>query len=221
MRGLIYKDFYLIKSKLLMSIVSILFDTALLFVILNIIKLDYITKTKGADYLSVMLFFIELFVVIAVWNTNYANIMKLDTSRQWGFYGISSPVTEKGIVAARYFTIFILLFLTYVICVIFDVVFGLVCGTAMNMSFFILFILFFNALKASIEMPLAFRFGQDKSTLIRILITTIIVIIILIYLLFGNIDWIMADGGTLKTLLRLIVDGDLAAGTLAKEMERS
>ena len=68
-------------------------------------------------------------------------------------------------------------------------------------------------------MPLAFRFGTDKAGTIRILITTGLTVIVLIYLLFGNIEWLMAEDGVIKTVIRVFSRDDGYEG-LSEEVRR-
>jgi hypothetical protein len=68
----------------------------------------------------------------------------------------------------------------------------------MGMIFFFIFV---NA----IEIPLAFRFGADKASIIRLLISVVIVLIFSIYLLFGNIEWLMGEHGIITTMIKIVL----------------
>lgn len=121
--------------------------------------------------------------------------------RKWGLYGACASGGVSGVVAAKYMSVFLLYLVSFVLCRLLDLIFGITIGTAIDNSrpviLLILALIFLN----SIEMPLAFRFGPDKSTAIRILLFAGIALIIAIYLLFGNIDWLMKEEGVFKTML--------------------
>ena len=67
-----------------------------------------------------------------------------------------------------------------------DIVCSLVTGAVINMSELYLGIIFCFIFLNAIELPLAFRFGADKASVIRILISVVIFLIVSIYLLFGK-----------------------------------
>ena len=211
MRGLIYKDLYLIKTKLIFSAISIIVLGGCLMVFSLIVKAPAVFKAMA----GITDFSIVLYLAVI----NYGNLMKTDSGKAWGFYGISLPEGSRGIVAAKYMTVFLLYFTAYALSVVNDLVYSLVTGTAIDMSILTLAIILFNLFMNLFEMPLAFRFGTDKAGTIRILITTGLTVIVLIYLLFGNIEWLMAEDGVIKTVIRVFSRDDGYEG-LSEEVRR-
>ena len=198
MRGLIYKDLYLIKSKLIFSAIGIIVLGGILMLITLIVK----SPTAFMPFAGMMDFCMVLYVAVI----NYGYLMKTDPGKTWGFYGISLPEGSRGVVAAKYMTVFLLYFIAYALCVVNDLIYSLISGTAIDMSILTLAIILFNLFLNLVEMPLAFRFGTEKASMIRILITTGLTVIVLIYLLFGNIEWLMAEDGVIKTIIRVFAE---------------
>ncbi len=198
MRGLIYKDLYLIKNKILIMAASFLFVFILIIAIL-LIGGNKIT----VEAIEPMVGILDIMVVLYIGLMGFNYLIKTDNTRSWGFYGISLPEGGKSIVASRYMATFILYFISLVICVINDIVCSFVSGAVINMSEFYLGIIFCFIFLNAIELPLAFRFGADKASVIRILISVVIFLIVSIYLLFGNIEWLMGDKGILVILIRI------------------
>lgn len=186
MRGLIYKDLYLIKSKVIAGSLSVLFIILLMYVVYATVGGKVLFPTEMAAVIT------DLMIVMYVGALSYGYIIKTDTKKEWGFYGMALPGSAKLIVGAKYMTVFIMYLISFIICVLNDLLIGLFFGKAVDMSLLVLMFMLFWMFLNAIEMPLAFRFGTDKAAGIRIFITIVIVLIISIYLLFGNIEWLMA-----------------------------
>ena len=216
MRGLVYKDLYLIKNKLLMSVGAIIFIIVITYVLFATAGSAAISQVEMSVFLGALM--MDAVIVLYMASVNYDFVIKADSERKWSFYGMSIPGSIKTVVAAKYMTVFILHFVAFTLCVINDIFLGLIFGKAVNSTMFALVCVLFSLLIISVEMPLGFRFGADKASKIRILITAVIILIIAIYLLFGNIEWLMAEDGTFKTLLRIFTEGGLNA--VSGELER-
>lgn len=213
MRGLIYKDLYLIKSKVIAGSLSVLFIILLMYVIYANVAKNVFFPTEMAAVIT------DLMIVMYIGALSYGYIIKADTKKQWGFYGMALPGSAKLIVGAKYMTVFIMYLISYIICVLNDLMIGLFFGKAVDMSLLVLMFMLLRLFLNAIEMPLAFRFGTDKAAGIRIFITIVIVLIISIYLLFGNIEWLMAEDGLIKIIIRLFMD-NVNSETMSYELEQ-
>ena len=201
MRGLIYKDLYLIKNKILISGGIIPF----MYIMLIVITCAAGSNSTNVTYMSFVAGVFDVMTVLYIGLLGFGYLIKVDNSRSWGFYGISLPEGGKSVVASRYMATFILYFISLTICVINDIICSLVAGEMINMLELYLGMIFFFIFVNAIEIPLAFRFGADKASIIRILITVVIVLIISIYLLFGNIEWLMGEHGIITTIIRIVL----------------
>ena len=200
MRGLIYKDLYLIRNKVIILAASLLFVYILMFAV--ILSVDSITLTPAA--IEPMAGIMDIMVVIYIGLMGFNYLIKVDNSRSWGFYGISLPEGERSVVASRYMATFILYFISLTLCVINDIFCSLIAGEMINLSKLYLGAIFFCIFLNAIELPLAYRFGADKASIIRILISVVLVLIISIYLLFGDIEWLLGEKGILTIIIRVI-----------------
>ena len=213
MRGLIYKDLYLVKSKVIAGSLSILFIILLMYVIYATVGGKVLFPTEMAAVIT------DLMIVMYVGTLSYGYIIKADTKKQWGFYGMALPGNAKLIVGAKYMTVFIMYLISYIICVLNDLMIGLFFGKAVDMSLLVLMFMLLQMFLNAVEMPLAFSFGTDKAAGIRIFITIVIVLIISIYLLFGNIEWLMAEDGLVKTIIRLFSE-NMDSRAISGELQR-
>ena len=198
MKGLIYKDLYLNKSKIIFTSLSTVFVVALMFIFFKAVG-------KTPTDMSPVVVLVDLMIVLYIGSINSGYIMKTDTSRQWGFYGVSLPKTERSVVGAKYLTVFSLYGIAFILCEINDLVCGLVDGSLGSNRMFTLILIFCNLLLFSIETPIAFRLGVERASIVRILISVILTLIVTIYLLFGNIDWLMGENGIVRPILAEVV----------------
>ncbi len=213
MRGLIYKDLYLVKGKVLAGCASILFLIASMYVIYAFVAGKVLFPSDLAAIIT------DLMLVLYIGALSYGYIVKTDTRRQWGFYGMSLPGSARLVVGAKYMTVFIMYFTAYGLCVLNDIMIGLFFGKPVDMSLFVLIFMLFQMFLNAIEMPLAFRFGVDKAAGIRILLVSTLFILAAIYLLFGNIEWLMAEDGLIKTFIRLF-NSNTIPGAVSAELKR-
>ena len=198
MRGLVYKDFYLIRNKIIVSVFVLILMYVQLYIMFFLFE-DVININSSA---TAAITDIGIINFIGYFNCNY--IIRADAGKLWNYYGISLPEGIRGIVSAKYMAVFIMYFIAFTLCVINDIVCGLVFGKSVDMSMLFLAVTFFCILIDEVEMPLVFRFGTDKATVIRVLLTVVILMIVGIYLLFGNIEWLMAEDGLVNVFLKVI-----------------
>ena len=131
MRGLIYKDLYLVKSKVIAGSLSVLFIILLMYVVYATVGGKVFFPTEMAAVIT------DLMIVMYVGALSYGYIIKADTKKQWGFYGMALPGSAKLIVGAKYMTVFIMYLISYIICVLNDLLIGLFFGKAVDMSQFV------------------------------------------------------------------------------------
>ena len=198
MRGLIYKDFYLIRNKIFISVFTLVSMYAMMYIVAFLLG-DVVNIN---EYAAAAITDINIIFFIGFYNCNY--IIRIDAGKFRNYYGISMPEGIRGLVSAKYMSVFIMYFIAFTLCVINDIICGLVFGKSVDMSMLFLAATFFLILIDEVEMPLSFRFGTDKATLIRVLLTVVIVFVIAVYLLFGNIEWLMAEDGLVNAFLKVI-----------------
>ncbi|MBO4863295.1 MAG: ABC-2 transporter permease [Eubacterium sp.] len=198
MKGLIYKDIFLNKSKIIFTGLSIVTVVALMFIFFK-------AAGKTPEDMSPAALVIDLMIVLYIGNMNSGYIMKTDTSRPWGFYGVALPRTERSVVGAKYLIVLLLYAIAFILCEINDIVCGLVDGSIDSNRVITLILIFCNLLVFSIETPIAFRLGVERASIVRIFISVILTLIVTIYLLFGNIEWLMGENGIVRTILTEVV----------------
>lgn len=185
MKGLLYKEFFLLRSGLIFVAV---FQTILsgICVSLPLIGLDarmIVILTSISYYLS--------FLILALVNQE---LFAHDENRLWGNFISSTPQAAKGQVACKYYMILIenlvLLFLCYltdvvVICAADDVT---ISAATVGVFIFCLRILIY-----ALEIPFVIRFGSNVGVAVKGVLLALLVLILLCYGLFGDIAFLFGD----------------------------
>lgn len=185
MKGLLYKEFFLLRSGLIFVAV---FQTILagICVSLPLIGLDarmIVILTSISYYLS--------FLILALVNQQ---LFAHDESRLWGNFVSSTPQAAKGQVACKYYMILIenlvLLFLCYladviVLCVADDIT---ISAVTVGVFIFCLRILIY-----ALEIPFVIRFGSNVGVAVKGVLLAFLVMILLCYGLFGDIAFLFGD----------------------------
>ena len=128
-------------------------------------------------------------------------IMKTEEKKEWKYYLLSSGLGVEKIVAERYLMNFLLNFGVYLFVYLMMLIFfQLADSSATAMLFSIangiyLAMFGFNLFLQAFEMPLAYRYGGAQSDKMRIAIWILVLLPAAIYLLFGNIEWLMGENG--------------------------
>lgn len=202
MRGLLYKELYLLRKDFLFCFGYVLAIVIILGITSGIAFWFSDLGGFPNPSVSVIMILIEMFIVIYFCLAMFRKVIKTDTGREWGYYSVTIPGSEKKSVAVKYMVLFIAYFISFVLCKLADIFAGLITGEAIDLSAVILAIIFFQIFFSAIELPLGYRFGTDKGEGIKICLFLAIALIICIYLLFGNIEWLMGENGIVKEVMK-------------------
>ncbi|MCR5227193.1 MAG: ABC-2 transporter permease [Eubacterium sp.] len=222
MKGILYKDVYLLKGKLIANliclVVVVIFADVSAYLLMNSPDAP---SSIGKELIDLLAFIVDFTIAMFMGVLMYDLIMKIDNGKNWGYYGISCPKGEKGIVGGKYLLVLIMHAAPFVICVINDGLLGLLTGKKTQMAILVAFFLLVRIMINAIEMPLVFRFGDDKANHIRILISVIIFSIAAIYFLFGNIEWLMGENGLFNMIKGSMSGAPGAIDDISRMLEKT
>lgn len=185
MKGLLYKEFFLLRSGLIFMVV---FQAILsgICISLPLIGLD----TKMIVILTAISYYLSFLILALVNQELFAH----DENRPWGNFVSSTPQTAEGQVAGKYYMILIenlvLLFCCYltdviVVCVADDVT---ISAIIVGMLIFCLRILIY-----AIEIPFVIRLGSGVGIAVKGVLLALLALILLCYGLFGDISFFFGD----------------------------
>ncbi len=182
MKGLLYRDFLLTRPVfMIVTLLDIIYCGGIVTIYLP----------NSSSGLSVFPFCLFLFLFPELFNVE---ILRRDESRLWRGFAASAPAAQKGLVAEKY--LFLLLFglAPLFLCFIVSTLLPLISGdlsASILMSCFLLFCLYL--LMNAIEVPFMIRFGAEKGLAIKCALAGVLLCIAAVYLLFGDISFLLGD----------------------------
>ena len=195
MRGLMYRDMKYVFHRtfiLFLYFVGLYLLTTVVFQLVNVEN-----AFKFYPFIVVMIGMVVFMMIQII----PGEILKTEEKKEWKYYLLSSGLGVEKIVAERYLMTFLINFgsylFAYLMMLIFlqladsettAMLFGIANGIYLSMFGFNLFLQAF-------EMPLSYRYGSARSDKMRIAIWLLILLPAAIYLLFGNIEWLMGENG--------------------------
>ena len=195
MRGLMYRDMkYILYRQFLLYLyfVGIYLLTAFLFKQF---------ATEDAHKLFPLLVAMIGIIVFIMMQMLPGQLMKTEEKKEWKYYLIASGLGVKKIVAERYLMTFLMNFWCYVFSYLMMLILFPLADSSTAAQLFSLAnmvylgMLGFNLFIQAFELPLAYRYGGAQSDKMRVAIWLILLLPIAIYLLFGDIDWLLGENG--------------------------
>lgn len=182
MRGLMYKQLMTFRAPALMIIgLQIIMAVVALFV--------YNDNPSQGNQPLMTVTMIAPFILFSITN---AELFRYDEREKWCCFAASTPQTSKGQVQVKYyFTLAahsVILFVGMLCDAVFIAVVGSTSVSSMTMGvLFYCISLILNAL----EYPFYFRFGSDHGSQVKGASIWTVILLIMIYLLFGDISFLM------------------------------
>ena len=194
MRGFILKDLYILQKKL----TSICVMIVVMMLILNFLALTI----RGLDIPGAMgsgLMAVTVATCIFVWIYGFStDILFTDERRKWNMYAASSEAGVRAAVGAKFALCFIFLFSGYLFCRLEDIILSLIFNRQVDYSLLYLGIIFALIMLIGPDLFFGFALGARYGSIMRIAATVILVTFTALYMLFGNIEWIMGENGIAK-----------------------
>lgn len=199
MVGLIYKEFAIQRRSLTILGVSCgLFILALFFPLFG----DYVTtlsSNMGADR-SVLLMiwefviYVLLFLIVGMYQPT---IFEADESKKWAGFVSSTPLTGKGQIAAKYYFVLLLSVMIHALCWCFNYIYAAVYQLDFSLVDILVILFYIQLLLRAFELPFVVRFGSKNGDTYKGFLFLILVMVVVIYLLFGD----LSAFGSINTLI--------------------
>ena len=182
MRGLLYNQFGTFRMPLIcISVMPVFFLIFTIFDSQNSYSVDF-----GLNACIIMPYIIFLLI--------NAELFRFSENQKWRNFAISTPISVKGQVAVKYvFTIMI-----YAAILLFGV-FGCFIATLMTgenqFTHMQAGLIFFgiSLILNSFDYPFYFRFGSENGSRIKAASILFVIILVLIYGLFGDVSFLFGD----------------------------
>lgn len=185
MRGLLYKEFFLLKRNMIFMAVFQLIMTGLCILLVS----------GGLDRELTMLvlaacYYLPFFIMTIVTQELFAQ----DEKSPWSSFAGATPQGLKGQVACKYYVILIENLLLLLCCFLTDTLVVAVTGdTTISMALAGMFFFCIRIFLQAIEIPFLLRFGVNAGGAVKSAVQAFIVFAVICYGLFGNISFLFSD----------------------------
>lgn len=157
-------------------------------------------ETRDAQNVMALLFLPLAYLLMAF----LQNAMLEDERKVCSYFWSTTPLGKDGIVAAKYWVVFLLsLFLTLYVIVL-DAIFGLVLDGSMGVAEIAAALFFLQLFLRSIEMPFIFTLGSKYGGYVKTCVLGGILFLVLVYALFGPLPKGLSMDNIMEFLLGIL-----------------
>ena len=201
MIGLIRKDFYL-NRKPIIAFSAMALGYAVMMIIASSLlhSMNSPINVEFFSMINTMLFFLCSMGVLST-------MAQTDLGKKTRYYFCASPACIKGFVASKYYESFLIGFIVFLYCEIFDLILSMIYGTLVNNSLLHVALLFLIMVLQSFTIPLFIGFGRHGEHF-KTVIILILFICAAIYGLFGDVSFFMKKDGVITALRSMMENAD-------------
>ncbi len=211
MSGLLYKNFRLNLASMIFSLITAAF-CCLTMLLVCLFAFVLPGKTPEADDMQSLTFGFAACYFLAFWLPSMASstLFQVDESKTCCAFAMSLPQGAKGHVEAKYYYILILNLSIMFITFVSDTVTAMMTGGMTDNTLVIVLLFALVLLLSAIEIPFMIRFGSQRGMAIKGAVVGGIIIFALLYLLFGDMSWLLeSDNDPLTALMEWLQSGDM------------
>lgn len=188
MRGLLYKEFFLLKGNMIFMAVFQLIMTGVCILLVTI-GLGREDRELTILVLTAC-YYLPFFIMTIVTQELFAQ----DEKCPWSSFVGATPQGQKGQIACKYCVILIENLLLLLCCFLTDALVVAVTGdTTISMVLVGMFFFCFRIFLQAIEIPFLMRFGTHAGGAVKGAVQAIILFAAICYGLFGNISFLFSD----------------------------
>ncbi len=206
MSGLLYKNFRANLSSFLFTVIISFICCAIGIVISILGGADMAGDTDSIREAAPV--FAALYYCAFLLPSLTSNLLfEADENKTASAFAMSLPQCGKGHIQSKYWYILIQLLTVLFIAFVSDTVIFGILGGAFSAAILLVLIFCWRLLLAAVEIPFVIRFGSQKGIAIKGLVIAFVVVFALIYLMFGNISWLIGSDDPLGALIAWLKSG--------------
>jgi len=192
MIGLFRKDFYLVRSQIILFMVLIFLMTVLETVIIVAFSTEFSSSSGTQSTITNLCTFLIFIVVFFGGEGLKGNLLLSDRNKRSKHFLMATPLCVKGCVASKYYEGIIIPIVGFIYLEVFQLTCGAFTGSLTDHSLLFVCMVFVSLFFGSLSIPFYVRFGQ-KGVHIKTAILLSIVFIIFVYGLFGDISMFIGN----------------------------
>lgn len=204
MLGLLYKNFRIHFSFFLLIVIITLVCSAIAIIVSISVGTEGMIGGNG-----VLLLFVLYYFAFMLSSLTSNQLFEADENKTASAFAISLPQCGKGHIESKYWYILIQYFITLFITYLTDTVTFGILGGAFSAAMPLVIIFCWRLLLSAIEIPFVIRFGSQKGIAIKGMIITFVIILGILYIMFGDISWLIYSDDPLEALMDWINTGKI------------
>lgn len=204
MRGLLYKNFRINFFSSLLILIITLICSAIAIICSILSGTDLIAENYGA-----IMFFLLYYFVFMMPSLTANLLFEADESKTACAFVMAIPQGGKGQVESKYWYILIQYLLVLFITFLTDTVIYVILGGAFSAAIILMMIFCWRLLLSAIEIPFVIRFGSQKGISIKGVVLAFIAMLVVIYIMFGDISWLIDSDEPFKAFMDWVKSGKI------------
>ena len=117
-----------------------------------------------------------------------STIFRRDESKRWAYYISSSPFGAKGQVDSKYLFLIAMTFVFSLVCLIYDSIMVTVHKDYVSVAGMIYVLSVMQLFLRALDTPFILRWGYEKGVMVKTCILLALILVVIVYLLFGDLS---------------------------------
>lgn len=207
MKGLLYKEF--MQNKTVLIMLGLTCSAISVFLGIMPFLMSDNKEENLAALLMILITLINFFILLAF----QANFFQHDEYRKWAYFVASSPETATGQIGTKYLFVLLTDGMVLVWCWFFQQIANTIQREITNITGIYTLLFFSHLMISAIEIPFMIRFGTKGGNMCHTVMFVSILLIGIIYLLFGDLSCFTSIHNLYDRLIRFL-NGENISGIM-------
>ena len=207
MSGLLYKNFYVNRASFIFSLITQ--AVCSLVIILMLIFTGGRELNEDATRETIFIFTLVYYLGSMLPAMASGEVFRTDESRPACAFAMSSPAGAKGHVESKYYYILVVNLAILFMGFLTDVFSTAMTGGRLSLTLVLVMIFCWRLLVSAVEIPFMIRFGSEHGMQIKGAVVAFVLMLGMIYFLFGDISWMLDAEDPVKGIMDMLQSGDI------------
>ena len=206
MSGLLYKNFYVNRASFIFSLIT----QAVCSLVIILMLIFTSGRELNEDVVRETIFVFTLVYYLGSMLPAMASgeVFRTDEGKSACAFVMSSPAGAKGHVESKYYYILIVNLTILFMGFLTDVFSTAMTGGMISLTLVLVLIFCWRLLVSAVEIPFMIRFGSDHGMQIKGAVVASVLMLGVIYFLFGDISWMLDAEDPIKGIMDMLQNGN-------------
>ena len=206
MSGLLYKNFYVNRASFIFSLIT----QAVCSLVIILLLIFTSGRELNEDVVRETIFVFALVYYLGSMLPAMASgeVFRTDEGKPACAFVMSSPAGAKGHVESKYYYILIVNLAILFMGFLTDVFSTAMTGGMISLTLMLVLIFCWRMLVSAVEIPFMIRFGSEHGMQIKGAVVASVLMLGVIYFLFGDISWMLDAEDPIKGIMDMLQNGN-------------